>query len=215
MSQRPLIGLVTGPNLFSYIAALSQQDHDDIADCNNIATRSADLSAHRYMNPEAWFYEYARTLDFLGWSVRGDTIYTSTQHIVTRSVAEFLVESAETMKDSSQANAMIDTLDTLKINNPALLSLDTETREGQSFQIIPARYDSQGNLHVALFKLELDVKVRRRSFLFWDWEKHSAKIIQRKAYLKLNRSALDDKRALVKKKMDEQLVRRFTLRMTT
>jgi hypothetical protein len=205
-------GLVTGPNLLSYIETPSLQDHNDIADCNNIATRSADLGYHRYSDAEGWFEEYARTLNFLGWSLYGDSIHTTTRHIVSDSVADFLVESAHSMSDARQANAMIDTLETLKINNPAMFSLDAETREGESFQVIPARYDSRGNLHIALFKLELSVNVRRRNFLFWNWDKHSARIVQRKAYLKLDRSELDSKRALIKKKLDESLMRRFSLR---
>lgn len=210
--MNPLTGLVTGPTLLSYIEALSLQDHNDIADCNNIATRSADLGHHRYADPKGWFEEYARTLNFLGWSLYGNSIHTRTQHIVSGSVADFLVESAQAMRDSRQANAMIDTLDTLKANNPAMLSLDEETRKGETFQIIPARYDSQGNLNIALYKLELSVDIRRRSFLFWDWEKRSARIIQRKAFLKLNRRELDSKRVLIKKKLDEYLMRRFALR---
>lgn len=210
--MNPLTGLVTGPTLLSYIEALSLQDHNDIADCNNIATRSADLGHHRYSDPKGWFEEYARTLNFLGWSLYGNSIHTRTQHIVSGSVADFLVESAQAMRDSRQANAMIDTLDTLKTNTPAMLSLDEETRKGETFQIIPARYDSQGNLNIALYKLELSVDISRRSFLFWDWEKRSARIIQRKAFLKLNRRELDSKRVLIKKKLDEYLMRRFALR---
>lgn len=147
------------------------QDYNDIADCNNIATRSADLGYHRYGNAEGWFEEYARTLNYLGWSLHGDSIYTATRHIVSGSVADFLVESAHAIRDSRQANAMIDTLDSLKTNNPAMLSLDTETREGESFQVVPARYDLQGNLVMALYKIELSVQTRKHSFLFWEWEK--------------------------------------------
>jgi hypothetical protein len=212
MNPPQLTGLVTGPTLCSYIETPSLQDHNDIADCNNIATRSADLGHHRYSDPQGWFEEYARTLAFLGWSLYGDAIYTRTQHIVSGSVADFLVQSAHAMNDWRQANAMIDTLDTLKNDHTAMLSFDGETRQGETFQIIPARYDSHGNLTIALHKLELNVDMKKHSFLFWDWEKRSAKIIQRKAFLKLNRSELDRKRALIKKKLDEHLMRRFTLR---
>jgi hypothetical protein len=66
MELQSLTGLVTGPNLLSYIDTLSLQDYNDIADCNNIATRSADLGYHRYGNAEGWFEEYARTLNYLG-----------------------------------------------------------------------------------------------------------------------------------------------------
>ncbi|WP_434608158.1 hypothetical protein [Pseudomonas sp. R1-7] len=212
MDEQPLTGLVTGPNLFSYIGAPLQQDHDDIADCNNIATGSADLGYHRYADPKGWFEEYVRTLNFLGWSLHHDSIYTTTQHMVSGSVADFLVESAYGMRDSSQANAMIDTLDTLKTSEAAMLSLDTQTREGESFQIVPARYDARGNLIIALYKLELSVSTRKHSFLFWEWTKNSASITQRKAYLKLDRSALDGRRALINKKLDTHVMRRFTLR---
>lgn len=122
------------------------------------------------------------------------------------------MESAHAIRDSRQANAMIDTLDSLKTNNPAMLSLDTETREGESFQVVPARYDLQGNLVMALYKIELSVQTRKHSFLFWEWEKSSARIIQRKAYLRLDRSELDRNRALMRKKLDESLMKRFFLR---
>jgi hypothetical protein len=207
-----LTGLVTGPNLFSYIGTPSLQDHNDIADCNNIATRSADLGHHRYANPKGWFEEYARTLNFLGWSLYDDSIHTRTQHLLTGSVADFLVESAHTMKDARQANAMIDTLDTLKTDHPAILSFDNETQEGETFQIVPARYDAQGNLHIALFKLELSVEIKRHGFLFWNWDRRSARMTQRRAFLKLDRGELESKRTLVNKLLSEHLMRRFTLR---
>lgn len=214
MNNELLTGLVTGPNLFSYIGTPTLQDHNDIADCNNIATRSADLGHGRYANPKGWFEEYARTLNFLGWSLYDDAIHTRTQHLLTGSVADFLVESAHGMKDARQANAMIDTLDTLKTDHPAILSFGSETQEGETFQIVPARYDSQGNLHIALFKLELSVEIKQRNFLFWNWERRSARIIQRRAFLKLDRSELDNRRTLINRLLNEHLMRRFALRKT-
>jgi len=212
MNYEHITGLVTGPNLFSYIGETSWQDHNDIADCTHIATQSADLGHHRYAAPRGWFEEYARTLNFLGWSLYGDSVHTRTQHIVSGSVAEFLVESAYAMKDARQANAMIDTLDAFNSDQPALLSFDQETGKGETFQIIPARYDAHGNLTIALFKLELSVRMKRNSFLFWDWEKHSAQIVQRKAFLKLNRSEFVHKRGLIDKVLNERLMKRFPLR---
>ncbi|TWC23992.1 hypothetical protein FBY06_10259 [Pseudomonas sp. SJZ085] len=212
MNDQSLTGLVTGPNLLSYIEMLSLQDHNDIADCNSIATRSADLGHNRYTDSKNWFEEYVRTMNFLGWSLYDDTIFTRTQHLVSGSVADFLVQSAHAMKDSRQANAMIDTLDALKSDQPATLSFDRETRQGETFQIIPARYDSRNNVHLALYKLELSVDIKKHNFLFWDWEKRSAKIIQQQAFFKLDRSLLNSKRALIKKKLDEHLTRRFNLR---
>jgi hypothetical protein len=212
MNDQSLTGLVTGPNLLSYIETLSLQDHNDIADCNSIATRSADLGHNRYTDSKNWFEEYVRTMNFLGWSLYDDTIFTRTQHLVSGSVADFLVQSAHAMKDSRQANAMIDTLDALKADQPATLSFDRETRQGETFQIIPARYDSRNNVHLALYKLELSVDIKKHNFLFWDWEKRSAKIIQQQAFFKLDRSHLNSKRALIKKKLDEHLTRRFNLR---
>ncbi|TWC15775.1 MULTISPECIES: hypothetical protein [unclassified Pseudomonas] len=212
MNDQSLTGLVTGPNLLSYIEMLSLQDHNDIADCNSIATRSADLGHNRYTDSKNWFEEYVRTMNFLGWSLYDDTIFTRTQHLVSGSVADFLVQSAHAMKDSRQANAMIDTLDALKADQPATLSFDRETRQGETFQIIPARYDSRNNVHLALYKLELSVDIKKHNFLFWDWEKRSAKIIQQQAFFKLDRSLLNSKRALIKKKLDEHLTRRFNLR---
>lgn len=212
MNNASLTGLITGPNLFSYIGTLSLQDHNDIADCHNIATLSADLGHNRYTDSSGWFEEYVRTLNFLGWSLYGDSILTRTQHIESGSVADFLVQSAEAMRDSRQANAMIDTLDTLKTNSPAMLSFDQETREGESFQIIPARYDAQNNLNIAVYKFELSVDIKKHHFLFWNWERRSATIVQQRAFLRLDRNELDRKRALIKKKLNEQFMRRFNLR---
>ncbi|SDV06112.1 hypothetical protein [Pseudomonas corrugata] len=212
MNNPLLTGLVTGPNLLSYIEMLSPQDHNDIADCNSIATRSADLGHNRYTDSKSWFEEYVRTLNFLGWALYDDTILTRTRHFVTGSVADFLVQGAQTMTDSRQANAMIDTLDALKANQPAMLSFDRETRHGETFQIIPARYDSRNNVHIAVYKLELNMDIKKHRFLFWDWEKRSAEIIQQQALFKLDRNHLNNKRALIKKKLNEHLMRRFNLR---
>ncbi|UVL84597.1 hypothetical protein LOY35_03110 [Pseudomonas sp. B21-028] len=212
MNTPLLTGLVTGPNLLSYIETLSPQDHNDIADCNSIATRSADLGHNRYTDSKGWFEEYVRTLNFLGWSLYDDTIFTRTRHLVSGSVADFLVQGAQAMKDSRQANAMIDTLDALKADQPAMLSFDRETRQGETFQIIPARYDSRNNVHIAVYKLELSVDIKKHNFLFWNWEKRSAKIVQQQAFLKLDRDHLNNKRPLIKKKLDEHLMKRFNLR---
>lgn len=212
MNNESLAGLVTGPNLLSYLETLSLQDHNDIADCNSIAVRSADLGHNRYSGSKGWFEEYVRTMNFLGWSLYDGTIYTRSRHIVSGSVADFLVHGAQLMKDSRQANAMIDTLDALKVDQPAMLSFDRETRQGETFQIIPARYDSWNNVHIAVYKFELSVDIKKHNFLFWDWEKRSAKIIQQQAFFKLDRSHLDSKRTLIKKKLDEHLMRRFNLR---
>ncbi|CDF96237.1 MULTISPECIES: hypothetical protein [unclassified Pseudomonas] len=212
MSNESLTGLVTGPNLLSYIETLSPQDHNDIADCNSIATRSADLGHNRYTDSKGWFEEYVRTLNFLGWSLYDDTIFTRTRHLVSGSVADFLVQGAQAMKDSRQANAMIDTLDALKADQPATLSFDRETRQGETFQIIPARYDSRNDVHIAVYKLELSVDIKKHNFLFWDWEKRSAKITQQQAFFKLDRIHLNNKRTLIKKKLGEHLMRRFNLK---
>lgn len=212
MNNESLTGLVTGPNLLSYIETLSLQDHNDIADCNSIATRSADLGHNRYTDSKGWFEEYVRTLNFLGWSLYDDTIFTRTRHLVSGSVADFLVQGAQAMKDSRQANAMIDTLDALKADQPATLSFDRETRQGETFQIIPARYDSRNDVHIAVYKLELSVDIKKHNFLFWDWEKRSAKITQQQAFFKLDRIHLNNKRTLIKKKLGEHLMRRFNLK---
>jgi len=212
MNHESLAGLITGPNLLSYIETLSLQDHNDIADCNNIATQSADLAHDRYTDSAGWFHEYARTLNFLGWSLHGDSIFTRTQHMVSGSIADFLVKSAWSMRDPRQANAMIDTLDALKTDRQAMLTFDSETREGESFQIIPARYDAQNNLNIAVYKLQLKVNIKTRGFLFWDWEQRSATLIQQRAFLRLDRNELERKRGLMKNKLNEQSMRRFNLR---
>ncbi|UZE24420.1 hypothetical protein LOY67_03105 [Pseudomonas sp. B21-056] len=212
MNNESLTGLVTGPNLLSYIETLSLQDHNDIADCNNIATLSADRGHNRYTDSKGWFEEYVFTLKYFGWALYEDSIFTRTKHLVTGSVADFLVQSAQVMKDSRQANAMIDTLDALKADQPAVLSFDRETRQGETFQIIPARYDSRNNVHIAVYKLELSVDIRKHNFLFWDWEKRSAKITQQQAFFKLDRHQLNSKRTLIKNKLNDHLMRRFNLR---
>ncbi|MBC3375434.1 hypothetical protein HU762_15895 [Pseudomonas sp. SWRI92] len=212
MDNPPLSGLVTGLNMFSYIGEFLPQEHDDIAISNHLATLSADIEHDRYSDQKNWFEYYIYTMRYMGWSLYQDSTFTSTRHVVANSVADFLVESADAMKDFRQANAMIDTLDAMKSNNPAMLSFDSESRQGESFQIVPARYDSDGNLHIAFYKLELRVSKRKSSFLFWSLEEHSATIIQHKAYMRLDRNEMDRVRAYLKQKSSGQLMKRFDLR---
>ncbi|WP_434558788.1 hypothetical protein J3P95_22105 [Pseudomonas sp. Z5-35] len=212
MNNQALTGLVTGPNLISYIETLSLQDHDYIADTNHLATLSADLEHDRYTAQKSWFDSYIHTLRYMGWSLYKDSTFTSTRHIVTNSVADFLVESADAMKDFRQANAMIDTLQAMKSDNPAMLSFDKESRQGESFQVVPARYDSEGNLHIAFYKLELRVRNRSSRFLFWNLEEHSARIIQHKAYMRLDRKEMARISEYIKQKANGSLMRRFALR---
>ncbi|MGJ7515770.1 hypothetical protein ACSFE6_15765 [Pseudomonas baetica] len=205
-------GLLTGHNLISCIDELSPQDYHDLTHCTQIATRSADMIASRFANSAAWLNEYVSTLNFFGWSVFQDAIQTRTRYDVSQSVADYLVRSAHGMHDTRQGNAMIDTLDALKPDKPALYSLDEESLMGERFQVLPARYDSKGFLEIAVFNLELVVHTKKSGFLFWNWDRQAAKIIQSRAFLKLDKRILETKRALLEDKCRELLMKRFDLR---
>ena len=215
MSNSNFSGVLTGPNLLSCIEDMSLADHDDLTHCTQIATLSADMSCSRFVDSTKWLDEYVKTLDFFGWSVFQDAIFTRTRHDVLRSVADFLVESAETMPDSRQGNAMIDTLDALKPDKPALLSLDQESLLGRHFQVIPARYDSKGVLEIPVFNLELVASTKESNFLYVESEKRSAKIIQQRACLKLDKRKFETRRTLIDKKRREIRMKRFNLPRTT
>lgn len=212
MANNKTAGILTGNNLTSCIDEFSLQDYEDLTQCTQIATKSADMHCSRFADSSKWLHEYVNTLDFIGWSVFEDAIFTRTRSVISHSIADFLVQSAQGMKDSRQGNAMIDTLDALKPDKPALFSLDEESLMGESFQVIPARYNSRGILEIAVFNLELVTHTRKSSFLFWDWEDHDAQIIQRRASLKLDKHKLDSKRSLIEKKLREITMKRFDLR---
>lgn len=106
---------------------------------------------------------------------------------------------------------MIDTLDALKPNQPATLSLDRESLHGRRFQIIPASYGAQNNLSIAVFHLELTVQIERTGFLFWEWEDNLTKLVQQRAVFTLNRTKLEDRRQLLDKKIREITLPRFAL----
>jgi hypothetical protein len=212
MNNEQQSGLVTGPNLISYIEELSLQDYNDLTDCTHIATKSADLAYNRFTNAQYWLEEYIRTLMFLGWSLYDGVISTRTRYDISGSIADFLVQRAHSINDSRQANAMTDTLDALKSDKPAVLCLDEESRKGDRFQVVPARYDSKGNLNISVFNLELVAVVKKSNLLFWNWESRSAKLIGTSAFLKLNRNELNTKRALMEKKLHENIMKRFALR---
>ncbi|WP_347910355.1 hypothetical protein [Pseudomonas grandcourensis] len=205
-------GILTAHNLISCTEELSLQDYDDFTHCTQIATLSADMVGSRFADSTTWLNEYVTTLNFFGWSVYQDAIFTRTQHSVSKSIAEFLVQSAQTMPDSRQGNAMIDTLDALKPNQPALYSLDQQSSLGERFQVIPTRYDSKGFLEIAVFNLELVTTIKKSGFLFFDMEDHSAKIIQQRAYLKLDKNILESKRPLMERKRLEIRMKRFDLK---
>lgn len=212
MSKNSLSGALTGHSLTSCIDELSLQDHKDLTDCTQIATKSADMLCSRFTDSSKWLHEYVNTLDFLGWSVFENAIFTRTRSVISQSVAHFLVQSAEGMRDSRQGNAMIDTLDALKPDKSALFSLDKESLMGEGFQVIPARYDSKVFLEIAVFNLELEVTTRKNGFLFWNWEDQDAQITQRRASLKLDRYKLESIKPLIEKKLREITMKRFELR---
>jgi hypothetical protein len=211
MQNETPAGVVTHHNLISCIDELSLQDFDDLTDCTRLSTRSADLAHNRFGNSQIWLNEYVRTLMFLGWSLHEGAITTRTRATVSGSIADFLVQSARTM-NPKQGNAMIDTLDALKSDEPAVLSLDEESLKGRRFQVAPSRYDSSGNLHLAIFNLELVADTDQNSFLFWPWDNQSAKLVQQSAFLKLDRNVLDTKRSLMATKLRDQIMKRFALR---
>lgn len=208
MTNKTLTGLVAGPSLFSYIETISLPEHDDIADSNNFATLIADDNHNRYYDPERWLEKYIGVMRYVGWALYEDAIFTRTQHVISGTVADFLVRSA---RDTRQGNAMIDTLDSLKGNTPALLSFDRETASGETFQVVPARYDARGFLNIAVFKLELSAQIKKQHFLFWSWEKSAAKIVQRKAFLKLDRAKLKANRRTIDTRLAKELMARFDL----
>jgi hypothetical protein len=205
-------GTLTGPNLISCISELSTYDYDDFTSCTQIATHSADLVGSRFTDSAKWLDEYVVTLNFFGWSVFQDSIFTRTRSEISTSIADFLVRSAQTMPDSRQGNAMIDTLDALKPDKPAIASLDKESLNGKRLQVIPARYDSKGFLEIAVFSLELVAHLKKNNFIFWNWEEQTAKIIQHRALLKLDKRILESKRSLIAKKLLEIRMKRFDLR---
>lgn len=211
MTNQALSGILTGSNLISCIDELSLQDYDDFTLCTQVATKSADIASNRFVNPEKWFDEYILTLNYFGWSVYQDAIFTRTRYNIVSNVADFLVESAQGMQDPRQGNAMIDTLDALKPNKPALFSLDEESLMGECFQVIPARYDSKGFLEIAAFNLELVTNTKKSNFLFSEWEEQTAKIIQRRAYLKLDKYIFEGRRTIIEKKRREIKTERFDL----
>lgn len=212
MDSKNSNGILTGNSLVSCIDELSPQDYLDLSHCTQIATKSADMAGSRFADSAAWLNEYVATLHFFGWSVFQDVIQTRTRYDVSKSVAQYLITSAHGMHDTRQGNAMIDTLDALKPDTPALYSLDKESLMGERFQVLPARYDSKGFLEIAVFNLELEVHTRKSSFLFWDLEKQGAKIIQSRAFLKLDKRVLEAKRTLLENKSRELLMKRFDLR---
>lgn len=124
MDRQKSNGILTGHNLVSLIGDISPQDHDDLTHCTQIATKSADMLCSRFVDSAKWLHEYVSTLNFLGWSVFEDAIVTRTRYDISKSVAEFLIQSAQRMRDTRQGNAMIDTLEALKTDKPALHSLD-------------------------------------------------------------------------------------------
>jgi len=205
-------GLVTGPNLISCIGELTLQDFDDLTDSTHIATQSADLAHYRFANAQGWLEEYVRTLMFLGWSLHEGAITTRTRSDISGSVADFLVRKAQAINDPRQGNAMIDTLGAFKSDTPAIYSLDKESLEGQRFQVVPARYDSAGNLNIAVFNLSLDAGTKNSNFMFWPWQRQTAVLVQQSAFLKLDRAILATRRALMAKKIREKVMQRFALR---
>jgi hypothetical protein len=211
MINKTLTGLITGPSLFSYVDTLSHSEHDDVADSNNFAILIADEKHNRYFDAENWYARYVGVLRAIGWLIYQDTIFIRSREFLTGSVADLLVERASAMNDTWQGNAMIDTLDSLKTNSPALLSFDRESASGHSFQVVPAGYDARGFLEIAVFNLELEVHLKKTNFLFWTWEKRSARIVQQASYLKLDKARLEEQRKLINRRLETKRMERFDL----
>lgn len=205
-------GLITGPSMISYLDQLSLPDYDDVADCVAIARASADTVANRFSDASKWLEEYALTLDYLGWELYNNEIATRTRTLLSGSIADFLPRSVDGMDDQHQANAMIDTLDSLKPNTMALSFFDNETRLGDHFQVMPTRYDSKGSLWLAIYDLEFVTTMKSASFLFFESKNPTATITQQRAFFKRNKKRIDDNRKNIEEKLRHIALKRFDLK---
>ncbi|VVM90599.1 hypothetical protein PS645_02757 [Pseudomonas fluorescens] len=211
MSNEKPAGITTGLNLISCTEELSLQDYDDLTNCVRISTHYADKVSSRITNSTAWLDEYMSVMKFFGWMADQGSIFTRTQHGVHSSVAQFLVNDVKAIPLAAQRNALIGTLDALKTDKPALVSLDKETLHGERFQVIPARYNAEGKLEVSVLHLELKASTNETGFLFFNWQANTSRIVRQRARLTLDKKVLDSNRSRLNEKMLKIKMKRFDL----
>ncbi|MGN4049018.1 hypothetical protein [Pseudomonas sp. SM4] len=214
MNNETPTGILENHNLISLIGSLPIEDYDYLTDCTRIVTMLSERSTSRFGDSLEWAQEYYSNLQYFGWKALDGGRYTETQkHNISGTIADHLVQNIEVFNGRPQGNAMIDTLDALSSDETALVSFDKESSMGRRFQVAPTHYDSKGNLHLAVFQLELISKVKQSKFLFWKWEETSTTLLQRKAFFVLDRNILDEQKMrlfeVLRKKLTAQ---RFALR---
>ncbi|MDB5994739.1 MAG: hypothetical protein JWP42_1875 [Pseudomonas sp.] len=213
MENKNCSAIIAGPNIVSMEGG-SLQDFKDFTDCTLVSSLNADIVANRFTQSEEWFNSYGSCLDWVGWEPVED-LYTMCRDDVSGNVAETYLKSLSLRQNSrlgsSVINLLIDSFDAIKNDAPATYSLDKETAQGELFQVTPFWRDRSGKLRMQVSRLKLVMNVHSENFLFSEAHHRSAHLRQYYAEFVLNESRLKETRLLIKKKLQDYRLARFTL----
>lgn len=217
MNDQAPSAVITGPSIIACVSGVSMQDDSDISDCTQLALWTADQKYNRFTQPDGWFTHYAAALKFLGWMPYRDSTYQRTYDDFSGNVVQAYLRKMTGREDNALNralnNTLIDTFDAIRPDLAAQFSLDQESLNGKQFQIAPAQYDGRGRLILLVSQFSLVARIQARQFLFWEWAKQSASLLEQVGPFVLDRSQLETNRPFLERRIREIRMTRFRLRL--
>lgn len=191
--DRKQSAMVIGDTLLSCMAGLSRDEKREIKNSISLAR----LMCNKYENLDVslaqWMKTFAYTLNHVGWHLKRG-MFEKDYEDFSGVVSEKMLEAVSELGDESMLRNSLDAFASLKSNSSALLAYSTSSLSGESFQVMPAGHDRAGNVTLMISHARLRAQQKTNQFLFFKWQKGSAKFRHHYASFTLDRSAYADTR---------------------
>jgi hypothetical protein len=194
---------VVGNTLVACVTGLSRREKQDVTKSCQLAKWDADRRFKSTIHPGEWFLRYAAVLKNLGWLPSGDEI-TEVHHpdfsgSITRAYLKWIAGAGSDSMMEITANM----LKALKADATAMEFFSRNSLLGEDFRIVSAERDGQGYLRMVANHFRLLSSVKRKEFIFWEWEEQTAKLLQNFGHFRLDVQTFEQKREFLERRIEE------------
>jgi hypothetical protein len=194
---------VIGNTLVSCVAGLSRRERQDVTKSCQLAKWDADRRYDSTIHPGEWFLRYCAVLKFLGWLPSGDEITEVHRPDFSGSVTRAYLKWIAGVGGDSMMGVTADMLKALKADATVMGSFSTNSLLGEDFRIMSAERDSQGYLRIVANHFRLLSNVKRKEFIFWEWEGKTATLLQNFGCFRLDVQTFEQNREFLERRIEE------------